>query len=128
MARKGEVMTTRYARLLRWAPRVLGIALCLFLGMFALDAFEEGKAWWRSIPDFLLHLIPSFLVLAFVAISWRREWIGGYGFLGLALAYAVLVRFRVDWVLTISGPLLVVGLLFLWSWRARQQLRMGASL
>jgi len=40
-------------------------------------------------------------------------------FIALAVIYAVMVRGRVDWMAAISGPLLVVGLLFLASWRQR---------
>jgi hypothetical protein len=118
-------MTTTNARLLLWAPRVLGVALCLFLGLFALDAFQAGEPLWRNVAGFLIHLIPSFLVLALTVVSWRREWIGGFAFLALAAVYAVMVRFRLDWVLVISGPLLIVGLLFLWSWRHHGDLQAG---
>ena len=36
-------VTTNADRLLLWSPRVLGVAVALFLGMFALDAFEEHQ-------------------------------------------------------------------------------------
>ncbi|MBI2616142.1 MAG: hypothetical protein HYW52_10825 [Gemmatimonadetes bacterium] len=36
-------MTEMSRTLLLWSPRVLGILVSLFLGMFALDAFSEGK-------------------------------------------------------------------------------------
>jgi hypothetical protein len=46
------------------------------------------------------------------------------GFIGLAVAYAVMMsKGRLDWMLTISGPLLVVGALFGWSWFRRGRLR-----
>jgi hypothetical protein len=45
-------------------------------------------------------------------------------FIGLAIVYAVTMsKGRLDWMLTISGPLLVVGALFLWSWFQRGKLR-----
>jgi hypothetical protein len=38
-------------------------------------------------------------------------------FIGLAIMYAMTMsRGRVDWMLLISGPLTIVGALFLWSW------------
>ena len=48
-------------------------------------------------------------------MSWRWQWMSALGFIGLAALYAARVG-RLDWVLLISGPLLLVGLLFLWSW------------
>ena len=108
---------TRHHSLVLWSARILGIAVCVFLGVFALDAWEPGKPVARTVADFLIHLLPSAIVLTIVAMSWRRPWIGGVAFLVLAVVYAALVGFRFDWVLAISGPLLIVGLLFLWSWR-----------
>jgi hypothetical protein len=102
--------------LLVWAPRVLGIALTLFIAMFALDSFGEGKSIWRALGDFAIHLIPAFVMLAVVVASWRRPWIGGLVFIVLAVLYAMSVPSRPDWILVISGPLIVVGFLFLWSW------------
>jgi len=104
-------------QLLLWAPRLLGIALTLFLCIFALDAFEPHKPLASVLTDLAVHLVPAALVLAIVTIAWRRPLAGGVAFVGLAFAYALNVRFRVDWVLVISGPMLMTGLLFLWSWR-----------
>ena len=101
---------------LRWAPRVLGIGVALFLSLFALDAFGQGKPFRESIPDFLIHLVPAAAVLVVVCVSWRREWIGAAACVGLAATYAWMTVDRPDWILVISGPLFVVGLLFLLSW------------
>jgi hypothetical protein len=99
-----------------WIARILAIGTCLFLALLALDAFEAGKPASRIATDLVIHLLPSLTLLAIIALSWRRQWIAGVAFVGLAAAYAVTVRFRLDWVLVISGPLLTAGLLFLWSW------------
>ena len=107
---------TRTSSWLLWGPRVAGLALAVFLGLFALDAFD-GRSFVEALPAFAIHLIPSLLVLAVVAIAWRLEWIGGIGFISLAVLYAVRVHGRVDWIAAISGPLVLVGVLFLVSWR-----------
>jgi hypothetical protein len=92
--------------------------------MFALDAFGEGKPFLVAIPDFIIHLIPAFVLLGLVAASWRRPWIGAVSFIGLAVVYAVTMsKGRFDWMLTISCPLLVVGVLFVWSWFHRDRLQ-----
>jgi hypothetical protein len=88
--------------------------------MFALDAFGEGKPIPATLRDFTIHLIPAFVLLGLVLASFRRQWIGGVACIGLAVVYAVTMsRGRLDWMLTISGPLLVVGALFLVSWYRR---------
>jgi hypothetical protein len=108
-----------------WSPRLLGVAISVFLGLFALDAFEPGKPPARAFTDVALHLVPALGVLAIVVLSWDRPWLGGAAFVLLAIAYAGAARFRPDWVLVISGPLLLVGLLFLWSWRYQRPLNAG---
>ena len=97
-----------------WSPRILGILVALFLGLFALDAWDEG------LPAFVLHTMPAFVLLLVVAVSWHRQWVGGAVFILLALFYAARAWGRPDWIVAISGPLLVVGVLFVWSWLRRR--------
>jgi hypothetical protein len=85
--------------------------------VFALDAFSPEKARADAWLDFALHLVPALAVLTIVALAWQRPLIGACAFLVLAFAYAVGAGGRLDWIVVISGPLMVVGLLFLWSWR-----------
>ena len=112
-------------QLLLWSPRVLGILVCLFLSLFALDAFGGGKTFIQALPDFALHVAPMLMLLLVVGVSWRWAWVGGLAFTGLAVTYAVFARARMDWILAISGPLLLVGLLFSWSWLRHRELLHG---
>jgi len=121
MDQEGEVKTFS-ARFLLWAPRVAGVLFAGFLGLFALDAFGAGEPLSRTIPAFLIHLIPAYLVLGVVAIAWRFEWVGALACVALAIGYGVLVKWRMDWVAGISGPLLFLALLFFWSWRHHDEL------
>jgi len=96
---------------------VLGILTSLFIGLFALDAFSGGTPLTAALPEFLIHLIPAIVLLALVVVAFRRPWIGAVGFIGLALVYALSAPMgHPDWIVAISGPLAVVGALFLWSW------------
>jgi hypothetical protein len=115
-------MNRTSAALLLWAPRIAGILVAAFLGLFALDAFD-GRSFVAALPEFALHLVPSLLVLAVVAAAWKFEWIGAVAFFGLAVLYAVMVRGRLDWIAVISGPLAIVAVLFLVSWSRRGDLR-----
>ena len=103
-----------------WAPRVLAIVVSLFLSVFSLDAFDAGVPLAEAIPDFLMHLIPTAILLGVVALSWRREWIGAFAFTGLAVAYAIPAYAHPVWIATISGPLLVVAALYGWNWMHRR--------
>jgi len=110
------------SKLLLWSPRILGILVCVFVSLFALDAFD-GKRVAQALPDFAIHVAPVLVLLAIIAVSWRHEWVGGIVFTGLAIAYGFFARDHLYWVVTIATPLLIVGVLFLWSWRHHAALR-----
>ncbi len=118
------MMFNRPASLLVWSPRVLGILVCLFLSIFALDAVSEQKTFLEGLRDFLVHLRPMLVLLGIVALSWRWEWIGGAAFTGLAVLYAYwayFVKGHPAWIPIVGGPLLVAGVLFFLSWRHRRR-------
>ena len=97
-------MTRASAHLLLWSPRALGFAGAVVAGVFALDAFSPGTPFTEALPGFLIHLIPALVLLAIVFGSWHRAWIGGLTFLALAVAYGIVARHHVDWIIAISGP------------------------
>jgi lysylphosphatidylglycerol synthetase-like protein (DUF2156 family) len=117
-------MSTTSRRLLFWTPRVLSLAFAIFLSLFALDVFQEGHGFWRTLAALMIHLIPTALVLLVLLVAWRWEWVGALGYAGLALWYAKGVwRRHPDWVVVIAGPMLVMAALFLVNWLKHAELR-----
>jgi len=118
-------MTRSLRRSLFWAPRVLAILFAIFLSVFALDVFGEGYGFWATILALLIHLIPTFLILVALAIAWRWEWVGGILFPGLGAWYLIMTWGKAIWAAAavISGPLFLIGALFLVNWSFRAQLR-----
>jgi hypothetical protein len=114
-------------QLLYWAPRALCIVFALFISLFALDVFDEGKGFWGTFLALLMHLIPTFLLLFVLAISWRREWIAGILFPLLGVLYVVWAWSKPFGVwstlLLMAGPLVLTGALFLLNWHYRGELR-----
>jgi hypothetical protein len=104
-----------------WAPRILTILFALFLSAFALDVFAETRGVLRTLTAFVLHLVPTFLVLALLVLAWRWELIGVITFAVLAVGYVGATWGRFPWVThaTIAGPLLLISVLFFFSWRQR---------
>lgn len=95
---------------LSFAARGFAILFIIMTGLFALDI---GKfSWW----GLFMHLLPSLILLVILIISWRQEKIGGILWILAALAYVILAWGKVDWLayLVMSGPALVIALLFLW--------------
>jgi hypothetical protein len=108
-----------------WTPRILCILFALFLSLFALDVFGEGYGFWEALLALLIHLTPVYLVIITLLVAWKWEWVGGLLFLGLAAGYILMTWGRFEWsvYLAISGPLALLGVLFLLNWKYRAQLR-----
>jgi prolipoprotein diacylglyceryltransferase len=119
-------------QLIRWAPRILCIFMILFISMFALDAFAPELTLWQQIGGFLIHLIPSYILIVALVIAWKREYIGGWIFtvLGILFSIAVfLINFNRNHfsagqslinMLIVAIPFIAVGLLFLWSYQVKK--------
>lgn len=113
-------MNTRTKRVVFWAPRVLCILFAMFLSVFALDVFSESYGFGETILALLIHLVPTFIVVISLVIAWRWEWVGAILFIAVALFFLVSSGGE-SWV--ISGPLFLVGVLFLFNWIYRAQLK-----
>ncbi len=101
-------------RLLFWTPRILCILFAAFVSIFALDVFGEGYSFWETIVALAMHMLPTAVILIALAIAWRWEWVGGLPFIALGAVY-ILSFPQGHWsaYLVISGPLFLVGILFL---------------
>jgi hypothetical protein len=108
-------------RLLYWAPRVLAILFAVFISLFALDVFSEGRGFLETALALLIHLVPTVLVLGVLVFSWKREWIGALFFPALGILYVILAwgKFPVGTNFIIAGPPVIVGALFLVNWRLK---------
>ena len=105
--------TSKNSKLI-WFPRILAILFILFLSLFALDVWSAVAPFWTKLWGFLIHLIPSFVLLIALAISWRCPAAGGVIFMLIALIFTVWFRTytALPAFLTISGIPFVAGLLF----------------
>lgn len=115
-----------------WAPRILAILFILFLAMFSLDVFGNGYTFWETIVGLFMHNIPSLILLAALIISWKKnELIGAITFILAGLFYFLLILINIlrssseglkelIWTSIISGPALLIGILFLINWGKRK--------
>ena len=118
-------MSTTTRLVIFWTPRVLGILFAAFISLFALDVFEGGFRFPETLIALFMHLIPTFLLVIALLVAWRWEWVGTVWFVGLALFYVAWAWGRFPWVAyaAISGPLVVMGGLFLLNWILRAELK-----
>jgi len=122
-------MNNTTGKWLFWTPRAICILFAVFTSLFALDVFTEHSGFWTILLALLIHLIPTYIIVAVLVVSWRREAIGGYLFISLGILYLLMAIGKFPWYvyLAISGPLFLVGILFLLNWRYREQLRSSAE-
>jgi hypothetical protein len=65
-----------------------------------------------------MGLLPALGVLAAVIIGWKRPGVAAILFAVFAVIYSVSALNHPGWILLIAGPLVLVAVLFLVSWRA----------
>ena len=124
-------LTPRMGALLRWTPRIGMIIFAVFLSLFALDIFGQGYTLWETVVGLTMHLIPAFALLAVLALAWRWPLVGGVT--ALLVAAGFILQFGGGWgddwpfYLTIVGPQVVIGLLFLTDWRLHDEVQHGVG-
>jgi len=123
-------MANKIDKFIYWTPRVLAVFFVAFLAMFSLDVFEPGKSAAEIAAGLLVHNVPVLFLAAVVAISWKREIVGGITFILAGIFYIVMVTagvlksgfewYMASWFLTISAPAFLIGALFLWGWHRKR--------
>jgi hypothetical protein len=85
-----------------WTIRFFSILFVVFISLFALDSLG-------NILGFLIHLIPSFILLTLTIVSWKYSWHGGILFILIALFSLFFFHFE---SLIISISIFFIGFLF----------------
>lgn len=112
-------------KVFHWLPRIICILAILFVSIFAADAFAPGLSIWQQLADFFMHLIPSFVLLAFLIAAWKWEYIGGIIFTAIGIVMSPFIFMHnysvnhfsigrcIGIILMITFPFIVVGILFI---------------
>lgn len=114
-------------KILHWLPRIICILAILFISLFAADSFAPELNFWPQIGVFFIHLIPSFILMGILIISWKRELFGGIFFtaIGLLLSPFIFtmnykmnhsIGMSLSIIALITLPFVIVGVLFLMSY------------
>jgi len=113
-------------KILFWTPRILCILAILFVSMFALDSFAPGLSLGQQIGGFLIHLIPTYILIIFLIVAWKWELIGGIILAAVGLGFLPFiymmnygmnhsVGMSLGIVMMINFPFILVGFLFILS-------------
>jgi len=131
--RRRQTMKSTTDNLICWTPRILAILYILFLALFSLDVLDMNIGFWETAAGLFIHNIPALLLLVVLIISWRHEIVGGAVFTLAAMAFVAMqtadlvyhpsragALASVMTMLTIAGPPLLVGILFVIAWRRKR--------
>lgn len=118
-----KTLTYSLLLFLQWAPRILTILFAIFISFFAFDVFGQGIGFWRTLLALLMHLIPTFLIIIILILSWKGPWVGGISFILLGIAYIIWSSQSGRGASFIYIVLFVVGILFLASWFLRKNIK-----
>jgi hypothetical protein len=81
----------RSAKVLYWTPRILCILAILFISLFSLDSFSSERTFLQNTTAFLMHNIPSFVLVAVLIVAWKWEKVGGIILTILGVAFSIFI-------------------------------------
>jgi hypothetical protein len=112
-------VSARLAKTIHWAPRIAAIVIIFFISLFSLDVFGEGGTLLQQLGAFVMHSLPSIVMVIVLVFAWRRPVFGFVVFLlaGIFFLRFVVIGFNLGHFLLFSGPLLLVSALFYADWR-----------
>ena len=100
-----------------WIPRVLIIAVSLFMALFSADVFEMKASFWQKMLGLFIHNIPTLILLLILVFTWKHPLWSGWIFLMAGVVFIVLIYLykrqfiAVDY-LFIAFPILVCSDLY----------------
>ena len=117
----------KIATVIYWIPRIICILAILFVSMFALDSFDPKLTIWQQIGGFLIHLVPTYVLILLLVIAWKWELIGGILFAALGIGFSPFifshnyqmnhsVGMSLSIILMITFPFIFVGGFFIYSY------------
>lgn len=116
---KGEI-NPPLSKFIYYTPRIAGVLMIIFVGLFALDVFGTGESFWRQLLGFVIHASPSIILAIMMFFAWRKPMIG---FIVFGLAAVVFLRFVFgrdfgpgNFMLFV-GPLALIAALFWMNWK-----------
>ena len=107
---------------LYWTPRVLTILFIIFIGLFSLDIFGNNYSFWETVVGLFMHNILTLILIAFLIIAWKWEWLGTVGFFLFGIGYILILFmnkfewYMISWSLIVAVPAIIIGILWWINW------------
>ncbi len=107
---------------IHWIPRILCILFSVFITLFSFDVFGQETNFWTTLLAFIIHNIPTIIIISVLVLSWKWSWIGAISFISLGVVYLLWLSDNNSSPL-IYYPLFVTGVFFLLDWTMRNQIK-----
>ncbi len=110
----------RLAKFIHWAARVAVMVIGGFLSLFSFDVFEMKAPPLELLGGFLMHNIPTIVLLLLLVFAWKRPAVGFVAFLIAGALFALFfVRdlYALPNLLLFVLPLLLIAALFYIDWK-----------
>lgn len=110
----------RLAKIIHRAPRIAAILIIIFVSLFSLDVFEMRAPPLEMLVGFLVHNIPSFVMIVLLIFAWKRPGVGFAAFLIAAIlsgAFFLRGLYSLPNLLLFVLPILLIALLFYADWK-----------
>ena len=98
-----------------WTPRVICVLFAFFMFIYAFDVFNNEGSIKEIIVDFLIRLLPIFILIVLLFFSGRMPWLGAIVFNVIGLSYLIFYWGNFSFVtfIGVAGPMFIVGFFFL---------------
>jgi hypothetical protein len=113
-------VSPRLAKIIHRAPRVAALLIIFFVGLFSLDVFGTGAPPLEVLVGFVMHNLPSLVMLVLLIFAWKRPVVGFVAFLIAAAAFTFFfVRdlYALPNLVLFVLPILLVASLFYADWQ-----------
>lgn len=100
---------------IRWIPRILGMLYAVFICLFSFDVFDQQAGFLTILGAFLIHNIPTLILIAILVLAWKWSWVGGISYIALGIIY-ILLFLNDEIHPVIYLPVFITGILFSLDW------------
>jgi hypothetical protein len=110
----------RLSKIIHWAPRAASILIIFFISLFSLDVFDMEASPLELLGGFLIHNIPSIVMLVLLIFAWKRPAVGFVAFMVAGVLFAIFfVRdfYALPNLILFVFPILLIAFLFYVDWK-----------
>lgn len=110
----------RLSKIIHWAPRAASILIIFFISLFSLDVFDMEASPLELLGGFLIHNIPSIVMLVLLIFAWKRPAVGFVAFMVAGVLFAIFfVRdfYALPNLILFMFPILLIAFLFYVDWK-----------